>query len=1227
MKILHVRFCNLNSLGGSWFIDLTTPEYSSDGIFAITGPTGAGKTTILDAVCLALYGRTPRLKQVSKSTNEIMTRQTGECWAEVEFSTTKGRYRCHWSQHRARRTAGGELQPPRHEIVDCRREKPLETKMKLVAQKVIDLTGMTYDQFTRSILLAQGDFNTFLKASPDERAPILEQITGTEVYSRISKKVHERKGEELLLFEQLTRDCNGFTPLSPEQLTEITTRLEALARQAGDAEKRIAHYHTLLDWYTTQDKLQREINLRTQQLAALSRRWEMMEPQRQQLARADRAKLLEPAYSRLVEQRTLQEKETDERASSALLLSQLAKDIQNTTDQKSQAKEHLMSHKAEAKQQEGILRKVRGLDQQANILHDQKTELENELRNELQRKAELEQSGIEIAQKIQKTEAELKHLRSYREEHGQDRKLVEEFSGIRQQLGHYTELSKKHSAAAAEIPLLKKRLAHSERQVTEKKLQTESLTARQRKREQDEAAAKELLAELLNGRSSEQLYNRTSRVQEKLYQLERTTSAAEQLVTTTAELKALDTQENVIIDELKSLQDRSQRAAEECVRRKDSVEKQRRIVQLATRITNYEQERKFLHDGEPCPLCGSLTHPYSSADGPAVAVEQTQLETEIALLEIARERRGNVQEAQAATKMKQEQLIRSRSEKEQQRHQTSTALSALCETLGLQPNEHLLERLAQRRADLVLEQEKLRSTRTQVERLKAQIEEAGHARTRLNRDAAAAERELLKLLHEQEKLYDQLQQQQTARLQLENQLTEKQHYLEQLLAPFHDRRFTLADPDLQERLEQRRTLWLQSEEQHQAFASQLQQHRAEQASQQLLLARQQKICSEKQSSLSRLTMTLTSLAEQRRHIFGEDNPDTVEQQMLTRLEKAEQKVTELRNKLGELQQQHAALSERVAALEQRITERARKLQELGKAFITAFTEAGFQDEKHFLDSRMGSLLYSELSESVHQQQKAMEETKAVLNSSKVSLLDEQRRKLTNAAPADITTLLAEQRDLHIALQQETGGLSQQLRDNQRQQERHAEKLEQLTAQKQELERWSRLHELIGSNDGKKFRNFAQGLTFEIMISHANTSLRKMSDRYLLVRDPAQPLELHVIDNYQGGEIRSTKNLSGGESFIVSMALALGLSSMASNNVQVDSLFLDEGFGTLDEESLQTALDTLSSLHQEGKLIGIISHVSGLQERITSQIRVTRGLGGLSTLSGPGTGRWTGITNA
>jgi exonuclease SbcC len=201
--------------------------------------------------------------------------------------------------------------------------------------------------------------------------------------------------------------------------------------------------------------------------------------------------------------------------------------------------------------------------------------------------------------------------------------------------------------------------------------------------------------------------------------------------------------------------------------------------------------------------------------------------------------------------------------------------------------------------------------------------------------------------------------------------------------------------------------------------------------------------------------------------------------------------------------------------------------------------------------------------------------------------------------------------------QEIGAIKQKLSDNMAAKSKIQERQVLMEAQEKECLRWDKLHALIGSADGKKYRNFAQGLTFELMVSHANRQLNKMTDRYLLIRDSDQPLELNVIDNYQAGEQRSTKNLSGGESFIVSLSLALGLSRMAGRKVRVDSLFLDEGFGTLDEDALETALETLAGLQQDGKLIGVISHVSALKDRISTQIDVIPVSGGKSRFMGPG----------
>lgn len=234
-----------------------------------------------------------------------------------------------------------------------------------------------------------------------------------------------------------------------------------------------------------------------------------------------------------------------------------------------------------------------------------------------------------------------------------------------------------------------------------------------------------------------------------------------------------------------------------------------------------------------------------------------------------------------------------------------------------------------------------------------------------------------------------------------------------------------------------------------------------------------------------------------------------------------------------------------------------------------------------------------------------------------SLSTELEKNLTDRSPEQLSEEYVTLSSRSDELKARLGAIGEIIRKNDEIKLQQKDKLGELDAQKKECDRWERLHTLIGSSDGKKFRNFAQGLTFEILISHANHHLQKMSDRYLLIRDQVASLDLNVIDNYQAGEIRSIKNLSGGESFLVSLALALGLSSMASHKVRIDSFFLDEGFGSLDDDALDTALATLSGLQQEGKLTGIISHVAAIKDRIATQITIEKGTGGRSRINGPG----------
>jgi len=1225
MKILQIRFCNLNSLAGNWSINLAAQEYTTHGIFAITGPTGAGKTTILDAICLALYGQTPRLDKVNKASNEIMTRQTGECWAEVEFTTARGTYRCHWAQHRSRRAAAGDLQPSRHEIVDCHSGKVLESRKKQVEQKVIEVTGMSYQQFTRSILLAQGEFNTFLNARPDERAPILEQITGTDVYSRISRKVHEIKSRNQSTFDQLQVECAGFIPLSAERVTELNHRRDELSRQGQQMEQELKALQSLLDWLQLQEQLSREITSQEQQLQSATAQWQQLSSQRDRLERGEKAEKLRPAYDHLVATRTLQEREKQEQDNTRQELNRLAESIKEAHADREKLKSVLTNRAQEDARLETVIRKIRELDRELTLTRKQHDEHQKERETGLKQQQNLFSQTRATVAELTKIAQEQAAITRYFENNGNDKLLVSELSGIEQYSTGYLQLVTQTAELKRRIADGIRKLEQDAKQMATSQEHHKELLSRLTALQKEEQGVQDKLAELLSQHNLDSI--------EALFQLERTLQADTRLLEQlsdqhrhlTTEIDKF-TQANTLIDKLNKekfeLENRIQATQNEYQLRKLAVQKQEQVLRLAAKVQSLEEERRKLKAGSPCPLCGATEHPYLSSDCPQTDAEEQLLKREQDLLEKSRQQLTELTNASAAVMAKREQLQQTLAESQLCIEQSRDKRDLLATQLEFTVTPNLDQQLTERQTKLnsritqlqELQQHCLNLTKT-GEKLRTELEVAGKA-------VNEAERSLQRQLHEHDNLtrfHQQLvenHQENCARCK--EQLRELQDKLKPYLsADLQALTLPAALPQCISELKSRQQQWLEAEAREQQLAATVQKLHNEKTRLETQSSALEENLTHGLKRLKTSQESIERLTTNRQELFGSKDPDIEERKRLEQRKLLEGQAEKLAASCEQLLQEQAKLSERQSSLQERVTTRESELRQYSQQFAQRLQLAGFTDEADYLASCMEPDKLAEQQKVFEGKRAEIEKIKHLLQNSRIKLTTEQQRKLTEQSANELRD---QQEKLTAELRrvaEESGALTQQLRTNEEQQRRHQHKLAQLTKQGELLEQWSQLHELIGSADGKKFRNFAQGLTFELMIHHANLSLRQMTDRYLLVHNTEQPLELHVIDNYQAGEIRSTKNLSGGESFIVSMALALGLSNMASNTVQVDSLFLDEGFGTLDDEALQTALDTLSGLHQTGKLIGVISHISGLQERITTRIQVTKGFGGLSTLAGPG----------
>ncbi|MBA3035665.1 MAG: AAA family ATPase [Desulfobacterium sp.] len=1229
MRILQVRFKNLNSLAGEWEIDLTHPAFASDGIFAITGPTGAGKTTILDAICLALYGRTPRLNKVTRSGNEIMSRQTGECFAEVTFETQAGRFRCHWSQHRARKKPDGELQSPKHEIADADSGKIFEAKIRGVAEQIETATGMDFDRFTRSMLLAQGGFAAFLQAAPDERAPILEQITGTEIYSRISIRVHERRSEERNKLETLQAELKGMQLLNEEDEKQLKSDLEHKILNENNVSQQITQNNQAISWLDNIVSLEKELCIIDEQKQNWLTRQKAFLPELEKLNRANQALELAGEFAVLTSLRCEQEADSQSHSKCLQTLPENNAEVKLSEDTLKTAGVNLEKKKIEQKAMLPVIRKVRELD--LNL-----REKETPIKTTGDLIAELEKSIADLRLKNGKDLKSFKSKKNALEEilqHLADTKtdegLVENLAVIRSRFDALKDLNERHlvkikELAEAETKKAEAIKAWSKQEANLKAGKNELdtiLNALDKKQTE--------LNKVLAGREIADWRNIFSELKEKKALLEKLSESVQSLTETRRVLDVLISRHEPLSAEKDLIAQQLQTQTEKVTVLEREMHLLETQLSLHKKIRDFENARQQLEDGQTCPLCGAIEHPFAKGNIPVPDKTTAELKLVRAGLKKANDSVSDMKVKQAQTQKELEQIATRKKECTEwiltAQDRIHLGLSALfVETSGQDPESFLPALQKENKENLDSVSKIIQSS----EGFEKEIVSLLKSHEKIKEAVLSSERNTQTSNHRKDSAEQAVERAQKDTELLAAWLVKTQVEVLQDILPYGIKSLSADTLDLiRLELKSRRDLWLAKQKEKIALEQQIStlklqtQHQAEQ------INKSETELKKQQDAYSTLLRELETLAHERRELFGHKNPDDEETRLSAAIEDAEKDIDATRQLLNKATQKLGKLKNRIEELEKSITARAERLKTVEEAFGARLGTFGFTDEACYLTA----CLPEDKRKNLMQQAMLLENEQTKLETrrkDKSELLETQRQKqVTDLSREQICKTIDDLVICHKELQQEIGGIRQKLKDNDSIRQKQQEKSMAIDAQKRESSRWDILHELIGSADGKKYRNFAQGLTFEMMIGHANRQLQKMTDRYLLIRDDLQPLELNVVDNYQAGEIRSTKNLSGGESFIVSLSLALGLSHMASKNVRVDSLFLDEGFGALDEEILDTALETLSGLQQDGKLIGVISHVLALKERINAQIQIIPQTGGRSVISGPGCGRSNHRANA
>ncbi|WP_293752554.1 AAA family ATPase, partial [uncultured Paraglaciecola sp.] len=369
MKILSIRLKNLNSLKGEWKIDFTQSPFAENGLFAITGPTGAGKTTLLDAICLALYHQTPRLGQITNSFNEIMTRGTAECLAEVEFEVKGTAYRAFWSMRRSRGNVDGNLQAADAELAEVATGKVLATQIRQKSEEIEKLTGLDFGRFTKSMMLSQGNFAAFLNADENKRAELLEELTGTEIYGQISVRVHEHHSQAKQKLNELQVGANTFQVLSAEQKQVLQDEHQQLQDKQSGIEQQIQTHQSHVNWWdkrlSAQQSQEDATLLCTDAKLAIAH----AQVDLSLLEKSAPAERLRPNWYRLIEVTQQHQKTNEQLASQQETKAKLAIELTSTADNLALAEQALKNSKqAQQSQEQLITQQVIPLDSQISAL-------------------------------------------------------------------------------------------------------------------------------------------------------------------------------------------------------------------------------------------------------------------------------------------------------------------------------------------------------------------------------------------------------------------------------------------------------------------------------------------------------------------------------------------------------------------------------------------------------------------------------------------------------------------------------------------------------------------------------------------------------------------------------------------------------------------------------------------------------------------------------------------
>ncbi|MCY4402809.1 MAG: AAA family ATPase [Candidatus Poribacteria bacterium] len=1210
MKLCKLKIKNLNSFRGEVVIDFEESPLNDASLVAITGPTGSGKTTILDAICVALYGKTPRLTGSStRNPKNLISHGEKECSAEVHFLANETRYIAVWEGKKKGSPKGSLKIVDSNELITeklSNKGKAMGDSESTVSDEITSILGLDFEAFTRSVMLAQGEFAAFLKSLPEDRREILEATAGIHIYDKLKEalnaKVNQVSDEYNEIEYKLNQIPDATTEILEEEIAELT-RLKSEAEKLGGRNQQILkEKETETERTDEYNKLQSS----QEQQKELENQQHIIDNIKAELKLAEYANQLRPEKQAYDSAKSEHEQKSVELQNAKTEHDEAQKQIEtNKTDFENKDNKYnteLSNYNRKTKTYNSAIIDIN----QANTNFDQANQ---RITKQKEINDQLETSQFELSHKetLQyELQTQIEEANSFITDNplpsDRNHRLTRVSNQLTELRAHRKNLKAKNDSQTEQMSNIDE-LDVSIKELTNNKdkLLTEKVNAK------NTYNTTQQTLEILQDTGSIQYWQEQRSIAINALQIAQEYEIKNQQIhDITHDVTKLQKQISTFDESLDEIESNLKVQIELCKRidaKVKELEEERKNALLANPINLLRQQ---LENGKPCKVCGATDHPFSNnveidCEDHQNIINQKLLEVQTEA-ENAQDKKTNLENERIRITQNIRNYTEQCNEHSDDIKNLNTEIHDLQEQWKkLYQSENISQEWVEKRmkdADITIES--FTDANNAIADTKNDLQIISQKLDTCERDLNKENGQLIKAKQNLEVITIDIE-------DLKSDISgTKKRFWELIPVTFHNITADEAVKQFRDSIDKIETC----EDNLSTYNTKFEVNSTEiqniQDDIDRLEGQKNQLQKEIEYYQNEGGKYLNTVRVQTDGLESEDeirnalnSMETELQQQKNKRDKAETLLQKSRDILTQKQ-----TSYRIS--EQQLHSTLENLKNTKNAYFVKLNELGFKSpedhDKAFRDEDKIQEIEMQITHYNQESQQLQVEIKALR-----SKFDDSPY-VPDLLPEIIN--IAEEIAEEIQKKQQQIGAQQQIIDELKENLKKREEInDELQSAKNEMERWQRLQETIHQN---KLRDFALDITFQQVSRIANEHLKYLtSERYQLKVETIG--KLSVIDRWNANEERPVETLSGGESFLTSMALALALSELSQGRAQLNSLFLDEGFGTLDTETLEIAIAALEGLRMQGRSIFIISHIQELTKRLPVKINVRKRGNGSSTI--------------